>query len=222
MFYRLKKLLPQTFKLTLVRIYRLLRKNILFLKRKYKAPHIPTNNDGKVYLNLGCGEASAAEFINIDVEPYPNIHHIQDITELSNFADDSVDMVYASHVLEHIPKDKLIKTLQEWRRVLKTGGLLRFAVPNFDALVDIYIRSGKNVELVRDQVLGQNPPFNNHYTLWNIDYAKKVLEKNGFVNSRIWNPHTVEHHNFNDRATRTIKVGDEDILFSLNIEAEKI
>lgn len=206
----------------LIRMYRLLRKNFLFLKRKYKAPLVPINSDGKVYLNLGCGESSALEFINVDVEPYPNIHHIQDITDLSNFLDNSVDMVYASHVLEHIPKEKLLKTLQEWRRVLKTGGLLRFAVPNFDALADIYLRSGKNVELIRDQVLGQNPPFNNHYTLWNIDYAKKILEKNGFANSRVWDPYTVEHHNFTDRATRTMKVDGEDILFSLNIEAKKI
>ena len=218
----IKYFIPQPLKYVLIRVYRLLRKKVLFMKRKFVTPQFPHNNSGEVYLNLGCGESSSAEFINIDVEPYPNIHHIQDITDLSNFADNSVDMIYASHVLEHIPREKLSTTLKEWRRVLKIGGTLRFAVPDFDALIDIYMRTGRDVQLIRDQVLGQNPPFNNHYTLWNMSYAGVMLEKNGFTNTKVWNPHTVTHHNFTDRATRTMKVGSEDVLFSLNIEAQKI
>lgn len=38
-------------------------------------------------------------------------------------------------------------------------------------------------------------------------------------NIRIWDYKKVEHHDFNDKSTREIKIGDKSILISLNIEA---
>jgi hypothetical protein len=130
-------------------------------------------------------------------------------------------MVYASHVVEHIPREKLKSTLLEWKRVLKDGGVFRFAVPDFDALVTIYQKSGHNIALVRDQVMGQNPPYHNHYTLWNFDFAKKMLEDLGYKNIRKWDFKNVDHHDFVDRSSRTLPVSGVEIPFSLNIEAEK-
>lgn len=218
----LSRFLPISIRSHLVHFYEFLKKNKSFIKRRLVTPKIPVNPDGKVYLNLGCATTSGEEFINIDVLPHANIHHIQDITNLSNFDDDTVDMVYASHVVEHIPRDKFKSTLLEWRRVLKPGGTFRFAVPNFDALIDIYQRTNRNVEYIRDQVLGQDPPYNNHYTLWNFDHAKKLLIELGYDQIEIWSPDKVENHNFVDRSSRTLKVGDEQVLFSLNIQAKKV
>lgn len=207
----------------LVKIYEFLRKKILFLKRRLITPSIPKNKDNKIYINLGCGPSSGKEFINIDILPYPNIHYIQNIDDLSMFSDNSVDMVYASHVVEHIPREKLKKILLEWKRVLKPNGVFRFAVPDFDSLIDIYLRKNdKNVEYVRDQILGQDPPYNNHYTLWNFDYAKKLLTELGYKNIKIWDPNKVDNHDFVDRSSRYLLVDDEKVGFSLNIEGEKI
>lgn len=208
-------------KKTIIKIYEFLRKRLMFIKRFFITPSLPKNADGKIYLNLGCALNSGSEFTNIDVEPYPNIHHIRNITDLSNFASESVDMVYASHVVEHIPREELKSTLLEWKRVLKTGGTFRFAVPDFDALTDIFIKSGRNINLVRDQVMGQNPPYHNHYTLWNFEFAKKILEDLGYSNVRLWDYKNVDHHDFVDRSSRTLIVNGEEIPFSLNIEASK-
>ena len=205
----------------LIKIYEYGKKKSLFLKRRFVVPKFPKNPEDKIYLNLGCALKSGKEFINIDVEPYPNIHHVQDITNLSNFADNSVDMVYASHVVEHIPREKLHSTLNEWKRVLKHGGIFRFAVPDFDALAQIYEKSGRDVALIRDQVMGQNPPYHNHYTLWNFASAEKMLKDLGFKDIHIWSPDKVEHHDFEDRSTRTLRAGGENILFSLNVEGIK-
>lgn len=204
-----------------IKLYEFLKRKFMFLKRKIISPSLPNNADGKTYINLGCALNSGKEFTNIDVEPYPNIHYIQDITDLSNFNNNSVDMVYASHVVEHIPKEKLKSTLLEWKRVLKSGGIFRFAVPDFDALTHIYVDSGRNINLVRDQIMGQNPPYHNHYTLWNFDFAKQLLEDIGYKNVRIWDYKNVDHHDFIDRSSRTLRVGDDEIPFSLNIEASK-
>ncbi len=205
----------------LIKIYEFLRKRCLFIKRQFVSPKLPVNKDGKTYLNLGCALNSGKEFVNIDVEPYPNIHYIQNITDLSNFRSNSVDMVYASHVVEHIPREELKKTLLEWKRVLKDGGKFRFAVPDFDALTDIFIKSGRNINLVRDQVMGQNPPYHNHYTLWNFEFARSLLSDIGYKDIKLWDYKNVDHHEFVDRSSRTLNVSGVDIPFSLNIECTK-
>jgi len=48
------------------------------------------------------------------------------------YADNSLDYVFSSHCLEHIPDYKLTATLREWMRVLKVGGHLVTCVPHRD------------------------------------------------------------------------------------------
>lgn len=55
------------------------------------------------------------------------------------FADDSFDLVFSFHVLEHIPEYR--KALQEMKRVLKPGGIYLIGVPNKSALLQ-YLGSG--------------------------------------------------------------------------------
>lgn len=205
----------------LIRVYEFLRRQFLYTWRRFKTPVIPKNSDGKVFINVGCGFDTSKEFINVDVLPLPHIHHIANISDLGMFSNDSADLVYASHVLEHIPRKDLRATLKEWRRVLKKGATLRLSVPDFDNLVDSYIAEGRDVDRVRDNILGQDPPYDNHYTLWNMKSMKRVLEEAGFANVRRWSPENVSHHDFKDRSSRTLKAGDKEVLLSLNVEADK-
>ena len=54
------------------------------------------------------------------------------------FDDNSVQVLYASHVLEHVSynydlhneRPVLFETLKEWKRVLKPNGILYVAVPD--------------------------------------------------------------------------------------------
>lgn len=67
--------------------------------------------------------------------PGPDVDHLGNANDLSRFTEDSFDCVYASHVVEHFDyKDELQRTLSEWRRVLKPGGLLQVSVPDLDVL----------------------------------------------------------------------------------------
>lgn len=199
-------------KSVLINIYEWFHQYIKRLRRRLMTPQIPINPDGKVYVNLGCGNDSGTEFINIDLLSYPKIHHLHDITDLSMFADHSVDLIYASHVVEHIPKEKLFAVLREWKRVLKRDGILRISVPDFGKLIELYQKNGEDVEMVRDQILGQKPPYDNHYTLWNFGQAKKIFEELGFSKIKTWNPETADHHDFKDRSSYPI---------SLNVEVTK-
>lgn len=183
------------------------------LKFRFFREKIPKNIDGKVYLNLGSGANTSPEFINVDAFPFRKTHWVLDIQHLSIFPNNSVDMIYASHVLEHIPRNNLLETLNEWCRVLKIGGILRFGVPDFDKLIDFYNASGKETESIINQLLGQDRDFDRHCTIWNLNYAKRILKQAGFSGElRLWNVETAAHHGFHDKSNRDI---------SLNLEVVK-
>jgi len=56
------------------------------------------------------------------------------------FPDGSMDAVYASHMLEHLDRHAVPALLAECRRVLRPGGVLRLAVPDFEAMARLYVQ----------------------------------------------------------------------------------
>ena len=55
---------------------------------------------------------------------------------------ESIDRIYSSHLLEHIPYHQLIPLLCEFRRVMKADAEFSVCVPNFRFYVDAY-KEGK-------------------------------------------------------------------------------
>lgn len=192
------------------------------IKRIFRKPVFPKNPEGKVYVNVGSGKYSGGEFINIDTQPLDNIHYVADIKDLKMFSNDSVDLLYACHVVEHIPRSRLTGVLKEWRRVLKVGGILRISIPDFDKLLKVYVTSPGNVESIVNQLMGQDPPYDAHFSIWNWEYATRILGASGFGNFRRWNPDNAPHHGFKDKSARKMKAGKDEIFISLNIEVDKL
>ena len=59
----------------------------------------------------------------LDAQPGPEVDYVADIRNLSQFGDDSIESVYASHVLEHVGQaDIIAQVLRGIRRTLKLGG----------------------------------------------------------------------------------------------------
>lgn len=56
-----------------------------------------------------------------------------------NYPNNSIDLIYSAHVLEHFPHGEVPIVLKEWHRVLKNGGKVIVVVPNFDRFVDWFI-----------------------------------------------------------------------------------
>ncbi len=56
------------------------------------------------------------------------------------FEDNSVDVVYHSHLIEHLDKDVAKKFLIEIKRVLKPGGIIRISTPDFERYCRDYIK----------------------------------------------------------------------------------
>ncbi|WP_345993138.1 methyltransferase domain-containing protein [Sulfurimonas sp. HSL-1716] len=90
-------------------------------------------------LNLGCGSRYHKEWINLDFKS--NNEHVQafDLHEKLPFEDDSMDVIYSSHVLEHFSKCEAPNFLKECYRVLKPQGIFRVVVPDLEQLMRSYI-----------------------------------------------------------------------------------
>lgn len=71
-------------------------------------------------------------------------HDIQwaDATRRVPLDDGSVDVVYASHMLEHLDRDEAESFLREVRRILVKGGVVRIVVPDIRLKVSAYLEHG--------------------------------------------------------------------------------
>jgi len=100
-------------------------------------------------IDLGCGECEWVELLNkhgynaIGVDSnseivrkisniYPNLNIIEKdaLDYLRDAEDNSIDVISAIHVIEHMEVVDIIKFLSECKRVLKKGGLLIVETPN--------------------------------------------------------------------------------------------
>src|SRR6266850_605883 len=82
---------------------------------------------GQVRVDLGCGRIKLPGFIGVDRFPMPGVDIVADLDERLPFADDSVDMVYASHSLEHV--SDLSQVMREVHRICKHGAQLCIVAP---------------------------------------------------------------------------------------------
>ena len=183
---------------------------------------VPKLGNGKMYLHLGCGGIDKKGFINIDGLPFPHIHYIQSINNLSRFDDGSVDLIYASHCIEHFSYLRTKSVLSEWFRVLKKGGVLRLSIPDFDKLVEIYKKHNNNPDVIIPQLMGgQENKYNFHLTTFNSVNLTRYLEDVGFSSVNEWQPGSDELTTFDDFSIYEKEVEGKFYKISLNIEAVK-
>lgn len=95
-------------------------------------------------LNLGCGSRFHADWVNVDGTPLaPGIMQC-DFRQALPFPDEHFDVVYQSHVLEHLRKSDAERFLAECLRVLKPGGIVRVAVPDLEVMAKLYLEALQN------------------------------------------------------------------------------
>jgi SAM-dependent methyltransferase len=90
-------------------------------------------------VNLGCGARFDPSWINIDMRATGEGVIAHDLSKGIPLPDASCEVVYHSHVLEHIPRDKAADFLKECYRVLAPGGILRVAVPDLERICRTYL-----------------------------------------------------------------------------------
>jgi SAM-dependent methyltransferase len=192
------------------------------LKRQFVRPPFPKLENGQINLHLGCGDVNDPRFINIDGQAAPHIHYVRQIDNLSPFQDNSVNLVYACHCLEHFPHGKISAVLAEWFRVLSPDGILRLSVPDFDLLINIYQDNQNQINTILYPLLGgQENKFDYHETAFNRSRLEYLLKKAGFREVQQWYPEQNELTKIDDWSNRQVFVNNKYYPISLNLEAIK-
>lgn len=178
-----------------------------------------------IKLHLGCGIRNfGPEWVHIDGNNFPHIHS-HDVTDLP-FDDESVDLIYASHLLEYFDYTEGVDVLKEWCRVLKPGGVLRIAVPNFSIMAALYIDGKLPLERFIGPLYGKmqmNDEWIYHRTCYDWDTLMKALLLAGFTTVSQYDWRATEHASFDDHSQAYIPHMDKKkgVLISLNVEAIK-
>jgi len=180
-------------------------------------------------LHLGCDKRYIPGFVHIDLADYPHIDHRHDIRSLPMIHSDTVDLIYVCHALEYFDRVEVVEVLLEWRRVLRTGGILRLAVPDFEALVRVYQRHG-DLSLIHGPLYGRWPitaPSGEqclyHRTVYDFEALRRVLESAGFTGVHRYDWRATIHRDHDDYSQAYIPHMDKThgMLISLNVEATK-
>jgi len=122
-------------------------------------------------LHLGCGLTTPAGWINIDGSwnarlakhpvlrrvahslhlisadklsvPWNPAVFIHDVRNPLPFPADSTEVIYSSHLLEHLYFEEARELVRECFRVLAAGGVLRIVVPDLRAIIREYLGDGR-------------------------------------------------------------------------------
>lgn len=114
------------------------------------------NNNSKLSnrkLEIGPGTPRVSGFETINLIDTSETDYILDAGRKLPFADNTFDVVYASHVLEHTVWYQLIDTVREWVRILNSGGRLEIWVPDGHKICKAFVKcedQGTNKYIMKD------------------------------------------------------------------------
>lgn len=185
----------------------------------------------KIKLHLGCFHKKIHGFTNIDIREDVEPDLVDNVFELNKAEDNSVDLIYVCHVLEHATRDESKKALKRWHEVLKPGGILRVAVPDLEACFEYYMAT-KDLDILQSMLYGsQKHPYDFHYMGWDEKTLTRDLKNAGFSSVNRYDWRETDHFYIDDYsqcylpkisyATRRIEGKIEGKLVSLNLEAIK-
>lgn len=181
------------------------------------------SKSGEFRLHVGCGERFIPGFLHVDIRPLAHVDIVAPADLLNMIQDETVDLLYNCHILEHVRRGQEMRVLKEWFRVLKPGGILRTAVPDFESVVNRYRGTGNLEELMGLLYGRQDYEENIHYQAFDFARLKSLLERVGFHDVRRYDWKTTLHKDYDDFSQAYLPHMDKEngLLMSLNVEATK-
>jgi predicted SAM-dependent methyltransferase len=148
--------------------------------------HLTTGDCRK--LHVGCGRNIMPGWINADVSPRADL--IIFLQRRLPFKSGYLDRIYSEHVLEHVPYRSAVYFLSEARRTLRTGGVIRIAMPDLDDLIDGYQKDWRRFDWVnwpahrfiktRAEMINIAFRWWGHQHLYNREELERALQEAGF------------------------------------------
>jgi|TARA_B110000467_G_C18029461_1_gene319951 predicted SAM-dependent methyltransferase len=120
----------------------------------------------------------------LNIQNKKGVDFVGDISDLTQFESDSINEIYASHILEHVNQNNIKKTLNGIHRVLNNEGKFYVSVPDMEVLCRIFINDKAPVKakfhVMRMMFGGQIDEFDFHYFGWNFQFLHAYLLEAGF------------------------------------------
>lgn len=179
-----------------------------------------------IKLHLGCGSRNfGSDWDHIDGGYFEHLVG-NNIVDLSQYDDDSVSLIYASHVLEYFDREYAQEVLGEWYRVLKRNGCLRVAVPDFRAMAKLYVDGIYPLESFLGPIFGKMKMGENtiyHKTTYDEISLINTMKIAGFKSFKRYDWRETEHAKFDDHSQAYLPHMDKEngTLISLNMEFYK-
>lgn len=129
-------------------------------------------------LNLGSGEQPLPGYENLDRKGGREIFPL-------DYPDGVADEIRASHVLEHFAHAQVPAVLAEWARVLRPGGVLRIAVPDFEWIARAYLE-GQPAPIEGYCMGGQVDAADYHKALFDAEALGDLLRGAGLFGVSRW------------------------------------
>lgn len=144
-------------------------------------------------LNLGSGEnpIEADDWRNVDrkggTEVYPLGIYASSANddEFEPVEDGSIDEIRASHILEHFPGAEVFNVLKHWVDKLKTGGVIKIAVPDMKKICDGYME-GKDFPIAAYVMGGQTDEDDYHKSIFDQASLAKIMQAAGLIDIKPW------------------------------------
>ena len=131
---------------------------------------------GPIRLNIGAGATVIPGFTAIDrrfgTEAYP-----------LSYPDNSVEEIRCVHMLEHLSFREVPVALEEWKRVLRPGGRLRIAVPDFAKISTV---TATDPSWRFYLMGGQTDDDDYHKSAFDEPLLRQYLDNAGIVGVRRW------------------------------------
>ena len=179
----------------------------------------------KIKINMGCGERNfGSDWIHIDGNDFKHVDS-NDIW-LEEYPNDIVDLLYTSHMIAYFDREEIVGLLKRWYSVIKSGGVLRIATPDFRNMVTLYRGLGYKLDSFLGPIYGKWPLKGKniyHKTIYDFDSLKKLLMEVGFKNVERYDWRETEHAEFDDHSQAYLPHMDKEngTLISLNMECIK-
>lgn len=168
-------------------------------------------------LNIG-GMVARDGWKILNIQAGVGVDYVGHAADLSQFADETFDEIYASHVIEHLGfRAELPAALEGIRRILKPAGAFRMSVPDLEILCRIFLHENLDAN-ARFKIMsimfgGQTDAHDFHKVGFTWEFAQYFLGNAGFSGIR----RVREFGIFNDASA--LKFAG--VLISLNVEARK-
>lgn len=140
--------------------------------------------EGKMIVDVGCGVGRHLKLMPYGSAGLDAVRPPKDLALKYNiilydlngenmpFRDNSVDVLFCSHIIEHLRSP--FNTLQDFHRVLKDSGVLLLGIPNPDCIYfDFY-------------GLSKEHDWSEHLYAWNLKQAKRFITNCGFSVNKIY------------------------------------